>query len=73
MSAFTFWLDKGGHIARGTADTSSRSAEAWRLTACPVRPLDECGVVIQWPTGERWTHEHIAGAFDTPNDEQEAA
>ena len=56
MSAFTFRLDRDGHVCGGIVDTSSRSSETWRLTAFPVRPLDECGVDIAWPDGETWEH-----------------
>lgn len=56
MSAFTFRLDRDGHVCGGTADTSSRSDETWRLTAFPVRSLEETGVEICWPNGETWEH-----------------
>ncbi|RTL04097.1 MAG: hypothetical protein EKK62_17020 [Acidimicrobiia bacterium] len=71
MSAFVFYTDVAGHVCGGTADTTSRSSETWKLKACPVRPLDECGVDIAWPNGERWTHDHIAG--ELPNTTQQEA
>ena len=69
MSAFQFFVDRDGHVCGGYADTHSRSDETWRLTACPVRSLEETGVTLQWPDGEPWSHEHIAGSFPTPTPE----
>lgn len=63
MSAFRFYLDAEGYVCGGRAVTDALSDETWRLTACPVRSLEETGVAICWPDGDRWTHDHIAGEF----------
>ena len=74
MSAFRFYTDAQGHICGGHALTGTLSSETWRLTACPVRSLEECGVSIAWPNGERWTHDHIAQELPAlPDDTKEAA
>lgn len=64
--------DAQGRICGGEAVCGQRSDEAWRLTACPVRSLEECGVVIAWQNGERWEHQHIAQELPDVNTERAA-
>ena len=71
MTAFRFYVDAQGRICGGEAVCGQRSDEAWRLTACPVRSLEECGVEIHWP-GEVWTYDHIAQAWPDDNTERAA-
>ena len=71
MSAFRFYTDGDGLICGGFALVGALSSETWRLTACPVKSLEECGVEIQWP-GEVWTHDHIAQVFTDGNTERAA-
>lgn len=72
MSAFVFRLDASGHVAGGEAVCGTLSEESWRLTACPVRSLEETGFVIAWPNGERWEHDHIAGVLPDAGTERAA-
>lgn len=71
MTAFRFYTDAQGRICGGEAICGELSDEAWKLTACPVRSLEECGVEVVWP-GEVWTHDHIAQAWPDDNTERAA-
>ena len=71
MSAFRFYTDREGLICGGTAIVGALSSETWKLTACPVKSLEECGVEIHWP-GAMWTHDHIAQVLPNVNTERAA-
>lgn len=51
--------DAQGRICGGEAVCGTLSDEAWKLKACPVRSLEECGVEIRWH-GEPFEHQHVA-------------
>lgn len=71
MTAFIFRTDANGYVCGGFAVVGSLSSESWRLTACPVKSLEDCGVEIHWP-GAVWTHDHIAQVFTDGSTERAA-